>query len=269
MFHKKYFLISMLTAFSAVAFATTKSETTSKKPQQEIIEVTDKNFESVVLKAEKPVVIDFWAEWCGPCKTIKPTFEDLAKEHGDKYLFVTVNIDEAKETAIKYKIASIPTFVVIKNSTVHGVFVGGLKKDNFAQEVKKCLEKNPEKEPISNNQDTMLLMQAITMNNLEMIMNLIKSGVNVNHIYSMKMPIGKNAGKDYEFTPLSLALSLSNKELATIFLEAGASLDLEFKQNDEKINTRKFLELTKKEAVENCDSMIAFLDEYSAKQKSK
>ena len=87
------------------------------------ITLTKENFEEVILKSEKPALIDFWATWCGPCKMISPIVEKIAEERDDIKV-CKVNVDEQEELAIKFKIMSIPTLVIIKDGEVAGQAVG-------------------------------------------------------------------------------------------------------------------------------------------------
>ncbi|GAA2443314.1 thioredoxin [Actinomadura vinacea] len=80
--------------------------------------VTDADFEAEVLKSDKPVLVDFWAEWCGPCRMIAPILEEIAAEHGDKLEIVKLNIDENPEVPAKYQILGIPTLNVYKDGEV-------------------------------------------------------------------------------------------------------------------------------------------------------
>ena len=79
------------------------------------VEITDSNFEKLVLKSEKLVIVDFWAEWCGPCKAITPILDEISNEFGDKVLIGKVNVDEVKEVPVKYGIRSIPTLLFFNN----------------------------------------------------------------------------------------------------------------------------------------------------------
>ncbi len=80
--------------------------------------INNENFDEEVLQSEKPVLIDFYADWCGPCKMSAPYVEEIALEKSDILKVVKVNIDEAPEIAIKYKVLSIPTFILIKNKEI-------------------------------------------------------------------------------------------------------------------------------------------------------
>ncbi|MFB4316418.1 thioredoxin [Actinomadura sp. 21ATH] len=80
--------------------------------------VTDADFEAEVLKSDKPVLVDFWAEWCGPCRMVAPILEEISKEHGDKLEIVKLNIDENPKVPAQYQILGIPTLNVYKNGEV-------------------------------------------------------------------------------------------------------------------------------------------------------
>ena len=98
--------------------------------------VTDTNFETEVLQASGPVVVDFWAEWCGPCKTMTPIIDELATEMGDAVKIVKINIDENPHTPTKYGIRGIPTFMVFKGGQLVDTKVGGMSKTQLTDWVK-------------------------------------------------------------------------------------------------------------------------------------
>jgi thioredoxin 1 len=95
--------------------------------------VSDATFEAEVLKAAQPVVVDFWAEWCGPCKMIAPALEEIAGSLGDKVKIVKLNVDENPNTASKYGIMSIPTLMLFKNGAMASRQVGAAPKQKLEQ----------------------------------------------------------------------------------------------------------------------------------------
>jgi thioredoxin 1 len=103
-----------------------------------IKEVTDGNFDEEVIKADKVVVIDFWASWCGPCKMLAPVMEELSEEMDGKAYFAKVNVDENPVLSQKYRIASIPTILVFKNGEAVDTMVGFRPK----QDIKSTILKN-------------------------------------------------------------------------------------------------------------------------------
>lgn len=98
---------------------------------EKIIHLTDSSFESDVLKAEGPVLVDFWAEWCGPCKMIAPILDDIAAEYEGKLTIAKLNIDENPATAPQYGIRGIPTLLLFKNGAVAATKVGALSKSQL------------------------------------------------------------------------------------------------------------------------------------------
>jgi thioredoxin 1 len=95
--------------------------------------VTDASFEQDVLKSDGPVLVDFWAEWCGPCRMIAPALEEIAKEMGGKLTVAKVNIDENPNTPTKYNVRGIPTLILFKNGQIAGTKVGALPKSKLAE----------------------------------------------------------------------------------------------------------------------------------------
>jgi thioredoxin 1 len=96
-----------------------------------IVYVTDDSFDSEVLAADKPVLVDFWAEWCGPCKMIAPILDEIADEYGDKVKIAKLNIDENSGTPPKYGIRGIPTLMLFKNGNVEATKVGAVSKSQL------------------------------------------------------------------------------------------------------------------------------------------
>ena len=98
-----------------------------------IVQISDSSFDAAVLQAEGPVLVDFWAEWCGPCKMIAPVLEELASEYGEKLKICKMDVDANPETAPKYGIRGIPTLILFNNGDVAGTKVGALSKSQLSE----------------------------------------------------------------------------------------------------------------------------------------
>jgi thioredoxin 1 len=99
---------------------------------ERIVHISDDTFETEVLNAEQPVLVDYWAEWCGPCKAISPILSQIAEEYADKLKVVKLNIDDNPATPPKYNIRGIPTLMLFRNGAVEAVKVGALSKSQLA-----------------------------------------------------------------------------------------------------------------------------------------
>ena len=95
---------------------------------ENILHTSDEGFDTDVLQSEKPVLVDYWAEWCGPCKMIAPILEEVASEYGEKIKVCKMNIDENQEPPPRYGIRGIPTLILFKNGEVEATKVGALSK---------------------------------------------------------------------------------------------------------------------------------------------
>jgi len=100
---------------------------------------TDQNFDELVLKSDKPVVVDFWAEWCGPCRMLAPVVEELSEEFKGSALIGKLNVDENAEVSMRYGIRSIPTLLFFKNGELVDKQVGVVPKNVLAEKIKKHL----------------------------------------------------------------------------------------------------------------------------------
>ena len=96
-----------------------------------VLKITSENYEEEVLKADKPVIIDFYADWCGPCKMMSPIIDEIAEEKVDNIKVGKINVDENQELAMKYGVMSIPTIILIKDGKVEKTFVGVRNKSEI------------------------------------------------------------------------------------------------------------------------------------------
>jgi len=103
----------------------------SKKMSESVVELTDANFDTEALKADKPVLVDFWAPWCGPCRMVGPIIEELAGSYAGKVKVGKLNTDNNPIVASKYGIRSIPTILLLKNGEVVGNLMGAVPKNEF------------------------------------------------------------------------------------------------------------------------------------------
>ena len=99
---------------------------------EQILQINDSDFDEQVLKSEIPVLVDFWAEWCGPCKMIAPILEEIAVEYAGKLIVAKVNIDNNPGTPQRYGVRGIPTLILFKDGEVHATKVGALAKSQLA-----------------------------------------------------------------------------------------------------------------------------------------
>ena len=99
-----------------------------------MVELTDANFESAVLQSDLPVLVDFWAEWCAPCRMVTPVIEELAVEMAGRVKVAKLNVDLNRETAVKYDIMSIPTVILFKGGKLEKQLIGARQQKDYEQE---------------------------------------------------------------------------------------------------------------------------------------
>jgi thioredoxin 1 len=104
-----------------------------------VLHATDADFASQVLESDQPVLVDFWAPWCGPCKMIAPALDQLAGEYAGKAKIVKVDVDKNQQTALKYHVRSIPMLLLFKDGQIHSQQIGAVGKAQLAQMIDKAL----------------------------------------------------------------------------------------------------------------------------------
>lgn len=105
----------------------------------DLLQVTDDNFDEEIINSDMPAMVDFWAEWCGPCKMVGPLVEELAEEYKGKIKIAKMDVDKNRETPVRFGIRNIPTLIMFKGGGVIQTIVGAQTKDNLEKELKKLL----------------------------------------------------------------------------------------------------------------------------------
>jgi thioredoxin 1 len=100
-----------------------------------MLEINDSNFEELVIKSQLPVLLDFWAPWCGPCRMLSPIIEELSKEYEGKWLIAKCNVDESSDIPMKYGIRNIPTLIFFKNGEIKEKMVGSNTKNAIVEKL--------------------------------------------------------------------------------------------------------------------------------------
>lgn len=134
MFGKKIVMRGAITNLASTPRRNTEKQSARRTNTTEnmAIELTDSNFEELALKSDKPVMVDFWAEWCGPCRMVGPVVEEIAKDYEGKAVVGKVNVDNNPQVAMKYGIRSIPTILFLKNGEVVDRSVGAVPKSTLS-----------------------------------------------------------------------------------------------------------------------------------------
>lgn len=194
--------------------AATSEEKKVTKQETAVIEITAENFETVVKNAKKPVVIDFYATWCQPCKAIKPVFAELAQETKD-WVFAAVDIDKNPTIMSACGVQAVPSFVLFKNDIQWGMLQGALPKEQLISEFKKIIALD---QPVPRSQsDRMLeLLMAISQRNLDAIKKSIAAGVDVNG--TLETPQGN-------LCALNIAILSGTEEIIDFLMSSGALLN--------------------------------------------
>jgi thioredoxin 1 len=113
-----------------------------------ILEINDHTFNSQVLQADKPVIVDFWAPWCGPCKSVGPVVEKLAEAHGDQFRFARCNVDNSPKIAKKLEIRGIPTLMLFKGGRIVDKLTGMVPKSTIEEAISRCLSGSELAKPV-------------------------------------------------------------------------------------------------------------------------
>lgn len=190
--------------------------------ENNVIELTDDNFEETIGASNKPVIIDFYTQWCGPCKNIKPIFKQIAKEQSENFLFYAVDLEKCPKVAEKYKIKSVPTFFIFKNNVKIGSFTGSKTKLKLLETIEDIIRNSNKAttEIVQKNEiDHQEYIQIYTIfqnKDIESIKELIKKTKDLN------TPFSFNGTDTYIMV---LAFLSPSKEIINLLIENGAKIN--------------------------------------------
>lgn len=185
--------VLLTTAFSLVSLSAlcapkaapktepTKTEETKMAHTSIVQELTKENAETIITNLPL-VVIDFYAEWCGPCKTLKPVFEEVAKELNNKYVFAKINIDNCPDIATKYNVSSIPTIAIFSNGKLLAKVTGLMPKETLIEKIEDATKGPKDLSKLSKEELNEKLWQAVyTLESIDEIKRFIDAGADVNY----------------------------------------------------------------------------------------
>ncbi|MDR3647143.1 MAG: thioredoxin domain-containing protein [Candidatus Babeliales bacterium] len=188
--------------------------------ENSVIEVNSNNFEQVVINSTKPVIVDFYATWCPPCKAIKPVYAQLAQEQTD-WVFTALDVDQAPDIMSNCGVKAMPTFVIFKNGIQLGSIEGGRPKDQLFDEIKKIIDLGIPQVPSKEALTQSLIMQICTKS-IEGVKKAINDGADLNGTW--QTPYG-------DFFPLKSAITSGTDEIVDLLLKSGAIINSDLEQN--------------------------------------
>ena len=190
-----------------------------------VVEITAENFETIIKNGTKPVIIDFYATWCQPCKFIRPIFDELAQEEKN-WIFAAVDIDKNPAIMQNCGVQAVPTFVIFKNGIQWGMITGGLPKEQLMQEFKKIVTMEQPVVRSQSQQERMLeLLMAINQRNMDAIKKCIAAGIDLNG--TLETPQGN-------FCSLTIAIMSGTEEIIDLLMNSGAKMDKAVEQATQK-----------------------------------
>lgn len=277
--NKSFFIITvsivlLLSAsiFWAITRTNSKQPASSKEPANQpspVAELTAESATQVLTNTPGILIVDFYAEWCGPCKTLKPVFDQVAEELKNTHSFARANVDHCANFAKEFQIMSIPTIVIFSNGKVVDKIVGMIAKDALIERIEQALKGPQDLSTLSQETLNEKLIQAIQGTAaIDDIKKIIDAGADVNHVTSGGMMPG--------ITPLLMAILINGSrgidatDLVSVLLKNGASTEFVDTQNGTKTQAFDFVQMMSQNAkriAENYDKMAQVLKENQPKTK--
>lgn len=226
--------------------------------RSQIFEIDNDTISLIAREVKKPLIIDFYADWCPPCKALTPIFESIAQELEASYAFGRANFDNCKELAGQLGVNSLPTIVILKNGLVLGKIVGSLDKRSLKEKIEEIINGPQDFSQLSKDEVQKRLWQGLLHNDLDMVKRAIAAEADVNAYL-----------KEGNVTPLLFALTSGpqvfgekTKELAMMLISAGASLYVETPEHG-RVHMKTILSQVIgnfERLLTHYDGLIAFLD---------
>lgn len=261
-------LLLSVSLFWAFTKNSTPQDTKKNQPanlKSSVVELTAESGPSLIAHAPLILIVDFYTEWCGPCKAIKPIFEELATEFKNKYLFAKVNVDHCKELAQEFKIVSIPTIIIFSNGKVIDKITGMVSKETLLEKIEQAL-KGP--------QDLSTLSPEILSDKLIQAIQNASSPQDIKQIIDAGADVNKAAANG--ISPLMLAIILNGtrgsdaSELITVLLNAGASCEFADEQTGQKTQALEFVQMMSQNCrrmADNYDKIAIIFEAHKTKSK--
>lgn len=276
--NKQLFIIAgslTLLLSASIFWAITQKQNPSTKANEpmkqtsSVAELTAETAPLAITKTPGILIIDFYAEWCGPCKTLKPIFEEVAEEFKDTYYFARVNVDHCGEFAKGLQITALPTIVIFSNGNVVDRITGMVPKDTLREKIEQALNGPQNFSLLSQEKLNEKLIQAIQSSaTIDEVKRIIEAGSDVNYASSTGMMPG--------ITPLLMAIIINGSrgmdatELVNLLIASGASTEFVDAQTGTKTQAVDFVQMMSqncKRIAENYDKLATLFKEHQSKSR--
>ena len=260
--------LSILWATNKKTVKTDDSKKDSDSPSYScVMELTKENAQAVIDKIPTVIIIDFYAPWCGPCRTLKPIFEEIAQEFKNVYGFAKINVDNCQEVAKKYQISSLPTIAIISQGKMLGKIVGLQSKETLIEKINQVIKGPQDLSKLDKKALNEKLIQTIqTMGGIDEIKPILEAGADVN--YSADNGINVLIS----LIMITAMRRTDSIEILKLLLEYGISTELTDMQTGKKYEALDFVKssiLQWKQMVQNFENIAEFLENEATKKEEK